>query len=266
MSELVISGAVGAPPSPNAPADVRIVQEALRSVDPPLIHPVGVTGIADAGTLKAIEEFQKRFLGDSDGVVEPGGQTLMHLSDGFAPDYKGCNPRQRAAIDRSLMDAQKWLDEVRRILGSPLTDATKRKIKNIFHIEIGGPDGVLRYALLLHNYSLLRKSFDQKLSFVCEPEVSAYGAWVVGSDPAIHLPLNHFSNTREEMAQRLIHERAHTVLRVGHGGMTPSGSVEFGVAPDDPNLFTYEQAIDNAYCWAWLATALQMNYRPADWM
>jgi hypothetical protein len=36
------------------------------------------------------------------------------------------------------------------------------------------------------------------------------------------------------------------------------------MAPDDDNGFTYEQAIRNAYCYGWLAAALQPGYVPPD--
>jgi hypothetical protein len=45
--------------------------------------------------------------------------------------------------------------------------------------------------------------------------------------------------------------------------MVGVGEVEFGVAPDDLNRFTFQQAIRNAYCYEWLVTALQPTYNAA---
>jgi hypothetical protein len=44
--------------------------------------------------------------------------------------------------------------------------------------------------------------------------------------------------------------------------MVGAGQVDFGTAPDDDNGFSYEQAVRNAYCYGWLAAALQPNYAP----
>jgi hypothetical protein len=44
--------------------------------------------------------------------------------------------------------------------------------------------------------------------------------------------------------------------------MPPSGAVDFGKAADDDNGFTYQQSLNNAYCFGWLAAAAQPGYVP----
>lgn len=263
VAEISLGGSVGAPPSGNAAADVRKVQQALLAVDPPLAAQVTVNGVCDAVTVKAIREFQARFMTSPDGCVDPGGRTLMHLSDGFAPEYVGCSSNQRRVIDRALIDAQRWLDNVNRALGSPSTPGLRQKLQNIFHVD---PSTQVGEASALRSlYQTLRTSFDWKVPFQCEAGANAYAAWVVGTDAKIHFASNYFTMPQREQVSRLIHERAHTVFNVGHGGMAGGGELDFGVAPDDPNSFTMREALDNAYCYEWLAVSLQPSYRPDDW-
>jgi hypothetical protein len=101
------------------------------------------------------------------------------------------------------------------------------------------------------------------LTFQCEKKITAEAVWVVGTDPTIHVPLNYSHNKPDTRIAKISHERCHTVLRAQHSGMPRSGEISFGVAPDDPNTFTFAQAINNAYCYEWLVTALQPTYNPA---
>lgn len=258
MAELTISSNVGAPPAANRTADVRTVQLLLRKVQPPLRTAVAVTGLPDSKTVEAIREFQKRFMAHPDGRVDADGRTLMHLNDGFASSYIGCDPNKRVTIDRDIIDAQKWLDLVSRRLSDPNDADMRRKVQNIFHVDVGSPG----HEHLRSQVRALRQSLDDNLTFQCEKKTNAFAAWVQGSDPTIHLALNYFSNSPEVRIAKLIHERSHTVLRTDHSGMHAGGEVNFGVAPDDPNAYAPQQAIRNAYCYEWLVTALQPGYDP----
>src|SRR5213079_1978813 len=93
----------------------------------------------DANTLKAIREFQKRFMASPDGVVNTDNRTLYHLNNAGAPTYKGCSVQQRRTVDRNFIEAQKWLDLVLRELGAPGSAETKRKVRNVFHVNVDDP-------------------------------------------------------------------------------------------------------------------------------
>ena len=261
MADAKITATVGAPPAPNNQPDVRIVQNLLGKVTPPLSIRVHETGTIDANTLKAIREFQSRFMTHPDSRVDPGGRTIWHLSEGFVAKYIHCDSMQKRALDRDLMDAQIWLDRANGRLGMLNDDATA-KVKNIFHIDVADKMQALRLPLLRLAFAKLRISFNDSFPLKCEPRPSLNGAWVDLRDPTgtMHFPSNHFRSPAPERITRLIHERSHTVFQIGHSGMLPGGSLNFGQAADDDNGFTYEQAVGNAYCYGWLAAALQPDY------
>lgn len=263
MAEETIQAAVGAGGS-NRPDDVKTVQRLLGKVTPPLTNRPAETGTADAKTLAAIREFQLRFTGSPDSRVDPDGRTLWHLNDGFVSQYIHCNEGQKRTVDRDIVEAQKWLDVVNRRLSSMNADA-KRVVKNVFHLDADkSADLPLLLALKL-SFWTLRTSFDQSFPFECLSTRSVFGAWVVLSDSTgtMHLPANHFEASAKERQERMIHERAHTVFQISHAGMPAGGSVDFGMSQDDDNGFTYQQAVANAYCYGWLAAALQPDYVPS---
>lgn len=258
MAELTIAAAVGAPPARNAPPDVRTIQSLLQKVAPSLTIPVKVIGTMEPNTLRAIQEFQRRFMAHPDGRVEPGGRTLMHLNDGFASEYPGCDPGKRRTIDHDVIGAQRWLDISNRRLGNSGDADMNQKVTNIFHSANLG-----HFARLRSNFLLLRRSMDDQLTFQCESKSALEAAWVVTGSPTIHLPTNYFLKKPEVRIAKIIHERSHSILNTKHAGMAPGGEIAFGVAPDDPNRFTFDQAIDNAWCYEWLVTALQPTYNAA---
>jgi hypothetical protein len=263
VAETPISAAVGPHPSPNRPKDVKFVQTLLGKVTPPLSIRVNVTGTMDNKTLSAIREFQSRFMKSPDLRVDPDGRTLWHLNEGFVAKYIHCNPRQRKVLDRDIISAQMWLDVVMRRLSLMDSDA-KGKVKNVFHVDADVSMHAGQITLLRAAYMKLRASLNESFPLQCEPKPSSFGAWVDPSDATgtMHFPPNHFTAPSSERTERIIHERSHTILRVHHDGMLGAGALNFGLAPDDDNGFTREQAVNNAYCYGWLATALQPHYMP----
>lgn len=265
MAEIAITAAVGVPPSPNVEADVRIVQDLLTKVTPPLTARVVVNGVADPATIAGIREFQRRFMANPDGIVHPDGRTIWHLNDGFVSQYVGCSAKKRKTIDRDMINAQKFLDVVNRKLSGRLDADTERKLRNIFHVDPSTTVGQTRLAQLRTRFRALRTAFDQSFPLVCEAGTSVYGAWVDLNDAsgAMHFPENHFWATESERASRMVHERAHTIFQIGHDGMVhEAGQIDFGSNPDDDNGFTWEQAYRNAYCYGWLTQSLQPDYVP----
>jgi hypothetical protein len=264
MAEESISAAVGAPHSPNKPDDVRIIQTLLGKVTPPLAAAVVVTGTMDSKTLSAIREFQLRFTSNPDSRVDPDGRTLWHLNDGFVSTYIHCNSTQKRMLDHDIVDAQRWLDVAIVRLGSMNSDA-KRVVKNVFHIDADDSAQSSRVLSLRSAYTRLRVSMDQSFPLECEPRASVMGAWVDINDPTgtMHFPSNHFAASAAERTERIIHERSHTIFRISHDGMVGGGQLDFSQSADDDNGFTYLQSINNAYCYGWLATALQPDYVPS---
>jgi hypothetical protein len=263
MAEIPISAAVGAPPSLNRANDVKVIQMLLARVKPPLSTRVSVTGTMDSKTLHAIREFQLRFMKVPDSRVDPDGRTLWHLNDGFVGKYIHCNPRQRQVLDRDIINAQKWLDVVIRRLVPPLDSDAKTKVKNVFHIDVATETS--RLLLLRDAYTRLRASLNDSFPLQCESKMSAFGAWVIDRDTTgtMHFPPNHFATSGSERTERIIHERSHTIFGIHHTGMQGAGRLDFGLSPGDDNGLTYEQAVKNAYCYGWLATALQPDYMPS---
>jgi hypothetical protein len=264
MADASITAAVGARPAPNNPADVKIVQNLLGKVTRPLSMRVEETGTADARTLHAIREFQSRFMSNPDSRVDPGGRTIWHLGEGFVAKYIHCDGRQKKMLDRDLINAQMWLDRVNLRLAALDADATT-KVRNVFHIDVSDPRQVGRLSLLRQSYTKLRTSLNRSFPLQCESKPSLFGAFVDIDDPTetMHFPPNHFHSPASDRVTRLIHERSHSVFKIHHSGMTGAGQIDFGQSADDDNGFTYEQAVGNAYCWGWLAAALQPDYQPA---
>ena len=145
---------------------------------------------------------------------------------------------------------------------TPVIADMRRKVRNIFHINIDAtpPDIVteaFNFATLLANFRTLRATgFDRDPPFVLEPDYTGSNvAWVVGiDDPRVHISPNHFYMDREQLILTLVHERAHTVLRLnGH----PGGIQVINNPADGVPTMTRDDAMQNAYCYEWLTAALQ---------
>lgn len=265
MAELKIAAAVGASPAPNNPADVKTVQGLLATLKRPLRTTVTVNGISDANLIKAIREFQSRFFARPDGRVDPGQRTLFHLNNHAAPTYKGCNAYRRKAIDKDLMLAQTWLDVVNRGLAAHTSARTRRLVDNIFHVDLtklNNATQFLRYEGIKLRFRQLRISMDQPFPIQCDKGRSISQAYVDLNDPTgtMFFPPGHFTAAEQERIGTIIHERAHTIFQISHAGMRGGGEMDFGTQPDDKNKFTWYQAYSNAYCYGWLAMAMQPTY------
>jgi hypothetical protein len=266
MAELTISAAVGAPPSPNRPDDVRTIQGLLQKVAPPLAAKINVTGKIDPVTSQAIVEFQKRFMQQPDGRVDPDGRTLMHLNDGFVSNYPGCDAAQRRKIDDDIILARRWLDTVNRRLVAANDADLETKVRDVFSIDPANRNHSGYLATLRGNYTKLRSSMDQKLTFKCEKIRSVNAAWVDPRQPTfVFLAINHFAVAGIKRVAKLIHERSHIVLNTHHSGMAPGGEINFGEAPHETKGFKISDALDNAYCYEYLAISLQVDYNPNIW-
>jgi hypothetical protein len=149
------------------------------------------------------------------------------------------------------------------IMPTSVVDDMHRKVRDIFHINLDAtlPD-ILTESIhfsgtLVPNFRVLRSAgFNNDPPFVFEPDyIGTLVAWVNGIDnPNVHISPNHFYMDREGLILTLVHERAHTVLRLnGHpGGIQVINNPANGV----PSM-SRDDALKNAYCYEWLTAALQ---------
>lgn len=174
-------------------------------------------------------------------------QTILH---------QDCE-QARQRLDRALVR----LAETAIMPTATVTDM-RRKVRNVFHIDMdAAPPDILTEALhfgsLVANFQTLRSSgFNQDPPFLFEPDYTgSLQAWVIGiDDPKVHISPNHFYMDRENLILTLIHERAHTVLRLnGH----PGGVHVINDPADGVPTMTRDDAMLNAYCYEWLTAALQ---------
>ena len=138
----------------------------------------------------------------------------------------------------------------------------RRKVRNIFHINMDATPleimtEAIHFTTLVANFGTLRSTgFDHDPPFVLEADFTGTDvAWVVGVDnPNVHISPNHFYMDRENLILTLVHERAHTVLRLnGH----PGGIQVINNPADGVPTMTRDDALRNAYCYEWLTAALQ---------
>ncbi len=204
----------------------------------------------DSNTRSAITEYQRRFMTKPDGRIDPDGVTLMRLN--WEP-----------VVDQDFNTAKQWLNVVIRRFGTANDTDMKNKLRNVFHIEFDSAADAPNLKTLLGNYKTLLQSFNQFTRRQYHPEKGLLQAWVIKNDPSgtMHFPRNHFNSTVARRIETVIHERSHTVFNIDHSGMAGAGEIHFGRNPDDDNGLTFQQAIANAYCYGWLAAALQPGYR-----
>jgi hypothetical protein len=175
---------------------------------------------------------------------------------------------QLAVLHQDCDRARQRLDQaITRLTGAVITPGSavadmRRKVRNIFHIDMDAPPPAILtesffFTTLVANFQTLRSAgFALDPPFVFEPDYTGtLVAWVVGvDDPNVHISPNHFYMDRENLVLTLVHERAHTVLRLnGH----PGGIHIINDPADGVPTMTRDDALANAYCYEWLTAALQ---------
>jgi hypothetical protein len=180
---------------------------------------------------------------------------------GSYPRYIACSREKKLVIDKDMITAQLWLDMVKSRLGRPADADLKQKLKNVFHIDVDIPADKPRLIDLLAKFSKLRDSLSQPFPLQCEVKENILAAFVDPADPAgtMHFTPGYF-RSKDIRASKLIPERSHTVLKIGHAGMRGGAEIKFGVAPDEDNGFTYAEAVTNSYCYEWFSRCMQPGY------
>ena len=175
---------------------------------------------------------------------------------------------QRETLKQDCNRARQLLDRAIARLVEPAITPTattadmRRKVRNIFHIDMDAAapqilTEALHFATLIANFRTLRSTgFDQDPPFVLEPDHTGLTqAWVIGiDDPKVHISPMHFYMNRENQIITLVHERAHTVLRLNDH---PGGIHIVNNPADGVPTMTRDDAMRNAYCYEWLTAALQ---------
>lgn len=190
----------------------------------------------------------------------------LYLVDRIEPNFTS---NQLQILLQDCQTARSLLDNVLSRLAENILVPTSRlldmrqKVKNVFHINVLDPEvsevatEAFHFSALLSNFQTLRsKGFDENPTFKFEPDYTGhYGAFVEGvDDPTIHISPNHFYMDRENGSITLIHERAHTVLRLnGH----PGGIHILQNPSDGVPTMKNSEALQNAYCYEWLVLALK---------
>jgi hypothetical protein len=177
-------------------------------------------------------------------------------------------PAQLAILKEDCNRARQLLDRAIARLTEAAIGPTgavadmRRKVRNIFHINMDAPlpdiaTEAFHFTTLVQNFRVLRSTgFDQDPPFVFEPDNTGTDvAQVDGTvDPLIHIRPHHFYMDRQNVTVTLVHERAHTVLRLnGH----PGGIHIINSPADGVPTMTRDDAMRNAWCYEWLTAALQ---------
>ena len=177
-------------------------------------------------------------------------------------------PTQRAILRQDCVGARQRLDgAIARLTEAAIMPTRavadmRRKVRNIFHIDMEAPPPDIltesfHFTTLVANFQTLRSvGFNPDPPFVLESDfIGTNVAWVVGIDDAtVHISPNHFYMDRENLILTLVHERAHTVLRLnGH----PGGIHVVANPADGVPTMSRDDALLNAYCYEWLTAALR---------
>jgi hypothetical protein len=268
---------------------VSQVQTAINNADIMSDFPaIAVDGNFQGETDGAVREYQKRvFPGQPrewDGIVGPKTRAFL-----FKP-----TDGQSTVINGAMGQAPRWLKNVTDKLGladvifpSTVMADTRTKVMNVFNFDPFPPDdadlatkaeSALKLAQLGINFAKLRASFNETIPVESLPMPLFFSAFVFGEfeDPTVHFLPSFFDDTNmtplpERRIATIIHERAHTALRIsGHPGLQDGEGTFLTLnPPDDPFLGqshpSFDDAIKNAYCYEFLSAALQPDFNRNRW-
>jgi hypothetical protein len=202
----------------------------------------------------------------------------------------GCDVSQSDLINKAVKNAKDFLDVAIRklraisgiggiIMPTAVTLDTKTKVRNIFKIDLvaetssNAMTNALNLSTLNQNFSLLRASFDRKFPLQCDPNITN-AAQVSNNfrDETVTFGPRFFPDNsdgaisnKDSRAVTLVHERAHTALKIaGHPGTGDAPSCLF------PHLgfpgMSVDDALKNAWCYEWLTASLQNDYSADKYM
>lgn len=185
-------------------------------------------------------------------------------------------PEAKSMLDRILTLVNPPIAlKVKQLGGSaqqPIIDKVRTAVKNIFGILLDAdmqPMDAMderRVATLRSNVQKVRQSFNLAFPKLYQDHNSILAAWVSNNfaDETVNFsPMYFDSLTALDQAVTLVHERAHTVLKIsGHPG---TGDSPVCIVPHEGKKIGFDVAIRNAYCYEWLALALHPQYNPTPY-
>jgi hypothetical protein len=266
---------------------VSQVQTAINQI--PLMNDwpvITVTGTFDRDTDAGVREFQKRVFPNQpmewDGIVGPKTRSFL-----FKP-----TDAQQAVLSDAMNQARRWLKTVTDRLGvgnvifpTSVQDDTRTKVQNVFNFDpfpedpATGLDSAFKLSQLAVNFTKLRAGFDQEIPVEVLPMPLFFSAFVFSEfeDPTIHFLPSFFDDNNvtplpERRIATIVHERAHTALKLkGHPGLQDGEGTFLTLNPPDDPFFgqsrlAFDDAIKNAYCYEFLAAALQFDFNRTRWL
>ena len=136
------------------------------------------------------------------------------------------------------------------IVPTPSLTLMRRAVRNIFHIVTDPfrdrPMLSSSRTCWRTSETLVQAGFNADPPFVFEPDDTRTNvAWVNGvDDPTVHIAAHHFYMDRQGAVVTMVHERAHTILRLpGH----PGGIDVINDPADGVPTMTQDEAMRNAY-------------------
>jgi len=149
---IVINGSVGAGGN-NAKGDTRKIQKLLNEIFP--LHSLVIDGDCGPKSIRRIKRFQKRFIAEPDGRVDPAGRTLRKLNTaapGVQSDWSGDSSRWSQEKKLSSLDSR-MRGKVVRAMKSLEDDGFKPKI------VFGWRSVAVQHELVKQGKSTVRFSF-----------------------------------------------------------------------------------------------------------
>jgi hypothetical protein len=275
--------------------EVKTLQELLNAVVPALGAALVPDGIFGSKTLAAVKGFQTRSGLVPDGIVGPKTNlALIGAAPGPAPEFLGFTDDQIATIRADIARAKDFLDTTLDMLAlvpflkKDPPDIKAIALKNIFFtdftLDSTSPEAVINAAffgvnllILTRSLRAVRVSLDQPFPKVFHPPGSAppapnvgfFAAWVdTGTfEPTMHISHNYFNPVfvpdGDDRSRTVIHERAHTILRLaGHPGTGDNGFPDGKPHKGSHLIRTFDTAQRNAYAYEWLIECFQSDYNP----
>jgi len=180
-------------------------------------------------------------------------------------------PEAKSMLDRILTLVNPPIAlKVKQLGGNaqqPVIDKVRKAVKNIFGILLDADMQPMddsdekNLAKLRENVQKVRLSFNLPFPKVYQDHDSMLAAWVSNNfgDPTVNFSPMYFDKLSSlEQAVTLVHERAHTILKIsGHPG---TGDSPVCIVPHEGKKLGFAVASRNAYCYEWLAISLHPQY------
>jgi hypothetical protein len=276
-------------------SDVAQLQTLLNMIKPALGAPLVVDGIFGTKTLGAVKSFQKSAGLVPDGIVGPKTNlALVNATPGPAPEFVGFTQDQIDTIQADVARAKDFLNTTIDMLAlvpflkKDPPDIKAIALKNIFHTDftldanssaavVSAAFNAVNLLILTRSLQGVRKSLDQLFTKVFHPPGSAppapnvgfFAAWVDTAtfEPTMHISHHYFNPVfvpnGDDRSRTIIHERAHTILRLaGHPGTGDSGFPDGKPHNGSKLIKSFDIAQRNAYAYEWLIECFQSSYNP----